>query len=127
MAVVKTMYYGQTTVANEIKDGALIPVDATKICMYDKDSESFFIHSEFPLLVFVKKRFHLKPFFADYPYKYSEIVLPKAYAGFTENGWLSRPNGIVLKDYWGYEGFANLLPDDYNVDGLVKETSEATA
>lgn len=126
MTVVKNMYYGQTTVANEIKDGVLIPVDATKICTYDKDTESFFIHSEYPLLVFLKKRFHLKPFFADYPFKYSEIVLPKSYAGFTDNGWLSRPNGIVLKDYWGYEGFANLLPDDYNVEGLVKETSEAT-
>lgn len=126
MTGIKTMNSRKTTIANEIKDGVLIPVRANEICNYDKDAENFLLQSEYPLLVFIKKNAHIKPTFADYPYKYSEIVLPKGYAGFTENGWLRRPNDVVLKDYWGNKGFVNQLPDDYNVEDSVKQSNEAT-
>ncbi len=111
----KTMYSGQTSVANELKDGVLIATDASTICTYDKETERFLIRSEYPLIVFLKSRMIKKPFFVDYPYRYSEIVLPKGYAEFTENGWLVRPDSIVMKNYWALEGFSNVLPDDYNL------------
>lgn len=113
---------GQAKLADEIKKGILLPVDATQICTYDKDSESYIIESEYPLLIFTKKRLAAKPYFADYPYTYTEIMLPKGYAVFTYDGLLSRPNEIVLKGYWGTQGLANKLPDDYEPESPPNET-----
>lgn len=123
---VQTVHDGQTSIAKALKEGTLIRVDATEISTYDKDAESFLLQAEYPLIVFIKKRTQLTPVFTDYPYQYSEIVLPKAYAAFNENGWLRRPNDVVLKDYWSDKGLANQLPDDYNLDGIIKEPNEAT-
>ncbi|RYU97237.1 carboxypeptidase-like regulatory domain-containing protein [Emticicia agri] len=117
----------QTTVAKELKDGTLVSVNDSEIYSFDKDSESFFLHSELPLLVFVKKRFQGKPQYTDYPFQYSEILLPKGNAGFNENGLLNKPKDIILKGYWGSNGFSNLLPEDYNTEGLIKEKNEETA
>lgn len=115
IALDNTTLSGQRSIANDLKDGALIATEATRICTYDKETENFFIRSEYPLIIFLKKRQTKKPYFLDYPYKYSEIVLPRGYAEFTENGWPIRPNSIVMKYYWGIEGISNILPDDYDV------------
>ena len=117
---------GQTSVAKELKEGTLVKVEAAQILSYDKDAESYILQSEYPLLVFIKKSAEFKPIFTDYPYKYSEIVLPKGYAGFNENGWVRKASDIILKDYWEGKGLANQLPDDYNSEGLIKESNDAT-
>lgn len=115
----------QTSIANEVKAGKLIAIDTTKLCVYDKDAESFVLQSEYPLLVFMKKRYEDKSYFTDYPYKYARIVLPKGYATFSENGLLNRSNAILLKDNWSFLGVSNMLPDDFNIEGLIKETIDA--
>ena len=71
-------------------------------------------------MVFSTNRYVPIRIFADYPNPYSIIDLVRNYSVFTENGWLSKPNGILIKGYWGAEGMANLLPDDY-----VPQTFEA--
>lgn len=49
----------------------------------------------------------------DRPSKYSRLVLPNQYLLFNENGWITAPNGMIIYDFWGQEGFSNLLPNDY--------------
>lgn len=115
----------QTSVASEVKAGTLIPMDTTKLCAFDKDAESFVLQSEYPLLVFMKKRYQDKPFFTDYPYKFAQIVLPKGYVAFSEIGLLNRSSNVVLKDHWSFRGVANMLPEDFDIVGLIKETSDA--
>ncbi|MFN8354303.1 MAG: carboxypeptidase-like regulatory domain-containing protein [Spirosomataceae bacterium] len=113
MKVVKDMYYGKSSVAKELSDGALETCNIEEVCMYDADNDQFVLHSELPLLVFIKSKFNYTPIFSDYPYKYSQIVLPRLYVVFTKSGWVTSSNGMIIRDYWGQEGFANYLPDDY--------------
>ncbi|RFS14575.1 carboxypeptidase-like regulatory domain-containing protein [Emticicia sp. C21] len=123
---VQTAKNDPTTVEKELNEGTLTRAKANEIYIYNKDAESFLLQSDSPLLVFFKKSPELKPAFSDYPFKSSEIVLLKSYARFNENGWLRRPNDIVLKGFWGDKGLANQLPDDYNLDGLIKEPNDAS-
>lgn len=116
----KTMYYGRTSVAGEIANGALAECTPEKICKYDADNGQYILQSDFPIMVFSTNRYVPIRIFADYPNPYSIIDLVRNYSVFTENGWLSKPNGILIKGYWGAEGMANLLPDDY-----VPQTFEA--
>ena len=116
----KTMYYGRTSVAGEISNGALAECTPEEICKYDADNGQYILQSDFPIMVFSTNRYVPIRIFADYPNPYSIIDLVRNYSVFTENGWLSKPNGILIKGYWGAEGMANLLPDDY-----VPQTFEA--
>ncbi|CAH0996111.1 hypothetical protein EMA8858_02241 [Emticicia aquatica] len=128
----KQMYFGRTTVEQEIKDGTLKPCEAKEICMFDRETEEFIFYSEYPLMVFVTNRFNPIKIFYDYPYYYSVVNLVNFHASFGENGWLSKPNGILINGYWGREGFANMLPDDYfpedfhQLDSTLAETNIRT-
>lgn len=120
---VKEMYYGRTTVASEIENGSLAECTVEEIVGYDAESDQFFIHSEVPLMVFTTKNYLPLRVFNDYPHPYSIINLVRSYAGFTKNGWLSKPNGILIKGYWGREGFSNMLPEDYLPANFQQEDS----
>lgn len=120
---VKEMYYGRTTVASEIANGALEDCTVDEICTYDADTDQYFIHSEVPLMVFTTKNYIPLRIFNDYPHPYSIINLVHSYAGFTKNGWLSKPNGILIQGYWGREGFSNMLPEDYFLDNIQRQDS----
>jgi len=109
----KTMYFGRTSVASEISYGALAECMPEEICRYDTETSQYILQSDFPIMVFSTNRYVPIRIFADYPNPYSIIDLVRNYAVFTENGWLSKPNGILIRGYWGVEGMANLLPDDY--------------
>lgn len=119
----KEMYFGKTTVEQEIKDGTLKPCEAKEICMFDRETEEFVFYSEYPLMIFVTNRFNPIKLFTDYPYYYSIVNLVNFHATFGENGWLIKPNGILIQGYWGHEGFANMLPDDYFPDDFQKSDS----
>jgi hypothetical protein len=113
---VKERYLGRTTVTKEISDGLLFNCPDSSICRYDSISKRFTLHSDKPIMVFLKNHFNPSPIYADYPYKFSQIILPNGEAEFTKNGWVSKPNKMIIRDYWGSEGFSNLLPDDYEDD-----------
>ena len=49
----KEMYYGRTTVANEIANGSLADCTAEEIVSYDAETDQFLIHSDIPLMVFL--------------------------------------------------------------------------
>lgn len=119
----KEMYYGRTTVANEIANGALAECTIEEIIGYDAESDQFYIHSQVPLMVFINNSYTALRVYIDYPNPYSIINLVHSYASFTKNGWLSRPNGILIQGYWGREGFSNMLPEDYFPDNLPQEDS----
>lgn len=119
----KTMYFGKTTVEQEVRDGTLLPCEAKDICMFDRETEEFVLYSDYPLMVFVTNRFNPIKLFTDYPYYYSIVNLINFHATFGENGWLSKPNGILIQGYWGHEGFANMLPDDYFPEDFQKRDS----
>jgi hypothetical protein len=117
---------GQSKLADEIKKGHVLPVNANQICTYDKDSERFIIESERPLLIFTKKRLSRKTYFADYPFRFSQITLPKGYAAFTDNGSISRSEGIIITGYWNDAGLANTLPEDYEPENSSNESINVT-
>lgn len=119
----KEMYFGKTTVNQEVKDGTLKPCEAEEICMFDRETEEFVFYSEYPLMIFVTNRFNPIKLFTDYPYYYSIVNLVNFHATFGENGWLTKPNGILIQGYWGHEGFANMLPDDYLPEDFIKRDS----
>ena len=73
------------------------------------------LHSKYPLLVFQRRQYNSASVFSDYPFKYSQIVLPNLYCSFTENGGLLTPNGITIHDAWAREGFAEMLPIDFSI------------
>lgn len=109
----KEMYYGRTSVANEISNGALAECTEEEICTYDSDNDQYYLYSDTPLMIFITNSYTPIRVYADYPNPYSLISLVNKFAGFTANGWLSRPNGILIQGYWGHEGFSNMLPEDY--------------
>jgi len=118
----KTMYYGRTSVASEISYGALAECTPEEICKYDSENGQYILQSDFPIMVFSTNRYVPIRIFADYPNPYSIIDLVRNYSAFTETGWLSKPNGILIRGYWGAEGMANLLPDDYAPQTQIFET-----
>ncbi|WP_259016953.1 carboxypeptidase-like regulatory domain-containing protein [Emticicia fluvialis] len=113
--------YSRTSVANELKEGNLYKTTADSLCSYDSLSRRYILHSKKPLLVFLLDNFNTVPVFRDYPYKYSQISLPLDSIEFTANGWITKPNSMVVTDHWGNEGFSNLLPDDYEDEVVVPQ------
>ena len=63
--------------------------------------------------MFQRRLYNSASVFSDYPFKYSQIVLPNLYCSFTDSGWLITPNGITIHDAWAREGFAEMLPIDH--------------
>ncbi len=109
----KRMYFGRTTIANEIEKGALKPCRAEEICYFDKKTAEFVLISEYPLMVFVTNKYNPMKLFFDYPYYFSVVNVVNLKTYFSENGWLTRPNGLLIQEFWGREGFSNLLPENY--------------
>ncbi|MCF0042132.1 TonB-dependent receptor [Dyadobacter fanqingshengii] len=113
MKMTREFYLTKIPLEREVASGNFVPVSADSICVFDKDKGHFILHSKYPLIVFQRKHYSSTSVFSDYPFKYSQIVLPNQYCTFTENGWLIAPNGITIHDAWASEGFAELLPIDY--------------
>ncbi|WP_158561352.1 carboxypeptidase-like regulatory domain-containing protein [Emticicia sp. C21] len=120
---IKDTYLGRTTVARELKDSLLFKCPAKSICSYDSLTKRFTLHSDKALMIFLTNHFNPRPIFGDYPYKFSQIVLTNGAVEFTHNGWVTMPNGMILRDYWGSEGFSSLLPDDYEDEILINDGS----
>lgn len=114
--VPKTMYFGKTSVTEEILNKSILPCKAEDIFFYDYNTEQFTVYSDKPLMIFTMNKNATVRVFSDFPYMYSIINLPNSYFNFTANGWLSKPNGITIRGFWGDEGFANMLPEDYFID-----------
>lgn len=87
----------------------------------------FVLHSKYPLLVFQRRLYNSASVFSDYPFKYSQIVLPNLFCSFTPNGWLVTPNGITIHDAWAREGFAEMLPIDHPLPEEDKTPQTAIA
>lgn len=116
---IKEGLYGRISVANELREQSLFKGIADSLCSYDSLSRRYVLHSKKPLLVFLLDQFNTMPVFKDYPYKYSQVALPLDSIEFTANGWITKPNGMILRDHWGNEGFSSLLPDDYEDEIVV--------
>lgn len=97
----------------------------------DTINGSFTLKSPKSLLVVITSVPSIRSPHADYPYAYSQIELPAGSFSFDRNGWLINQNGLILYNYWGKEGLANLLPDDYDThnkkDFLLKMDIETMA
>lgn len=113
MKTTREFYLTKIPLEREVTGGNFTPVVADSICYFDQTKGYFVLHSRYPLLVFQRRLYNSASVFSDYPFKYSQIVLPNRYCSFTENGWLLTPNGITIHDNWAREGFAEMLPIDY--------------
>ncbi|MES2520800.1 MAG: TonB-dependent receptor [Bacteroidota bacterium] len=119
----QSFYLGKTTILNEISRKNIAECTAEEICYYDEETDQYILKSDYTLMVFTTKQYYYSGVFKDYPFPSSLIFLPNHLALFTQNGWLHRPNGILLKDYWGNEGFSNMLPDDFFPEGLPEDST----
>lgn len=124
MKTIREFYLTKIPLEKEVTGGNFTPVAADSVCVFDKTKGYFILHSRYPLLVFQRKLYNSASVFSDYPFKYSQIVLPNLYCTFTDNGWLMAPNGITIHDAWAREGFAEMLPIDYP---LPDDTTPITA
>lgn len=117
MKIRREFYLTKIPLEREVTSGNFVPVTADSICVYDQDKGHFILHTPYPLLIFQTRQHSSTSVFTDYPFKYSQIVLPNRYCTFNENGWLLAPNGITIHDAWASEGFADMLPIDYVLPG----------
>jgi len=115
MKTKREFYLTKIPLEREVISGNFARVTADSICIFDKTKGYFVLHSKYPLLVFQRRHYNSASVFSDYPFKYSQIVLPNLYCSFTENGWLIAPNGITIHDTWAREGFAEMLPVDHSL------------
>ncbi len=113
MKTTREFYLTKIPLEKEVTSGNFNPVTADSVCMFDKTKGYYVLHSRYPLLVFQRRLYNSASAFSDYPFKYSQIVLPNLYCTFTDNGWLIAPNGITIHDAWAREGFAEMLPIDH--------------
>jgi hypothetical protein len=113
MKTTREFYLTKTPLEREVTSGNFAPVTAGSVCMFDTARGCFILHSKYPLLVFQRRLYNSASVFSDYPFKYSQIVLPNLYCSFTDSGWLITPNGITIHDAWAREGFAEMLPIDH--------------
>lgn len=134
MKTTREFYLTKIPLEREVINGNFVPVTADSVCVFDKTKGYFILHSRYPLLVFQRRLYNSASVFSDYPFKYSQIVLPNLYCSFTENGWLIAPNGITIHDAWAREGFAEMLPIDHPLPGdtaphtpvaLIQNTNQA--
>lgn len=117
MKTMREFYLTKVPLEKEVAAGNFTPVTADSVCAYDKDKGHFILYSNYPIIVFQRRLFNSASVFSDYPFKYSQIILPNRYCSFSENGWLITPNGITIHDTWAREGFAEMLPTDYSFPG----------
>lgn len=113
MKTTREFYLTKIPLEREVTSGNFTPLTADSICFFDQNKGYYMLHSRYPVLVFQRRLYHSGSAFSDYPFKYSQIVLPNFSCTFTENGWLVTPNGITIHDAWAREGFADMLPIDY--------------
>lgn len=110
-----------------LSKGDIQKMQADSICKYDVQTKQNILISDAPLIIFNKNKRVYPPIFSNYPYLFSQIILPRGFCTFSENGWLINPNGILLKDFWGREGIANLLPENFNVESVQRDTININA
>lgn len=113
MKTTREFYLTKIPLEREVTSGNFTPATADSICFFDQNKGYYVLHSRYPVLVFQRRLYNSGSAFSDYPFKYSQIVLPNFSCTFTENGWLVAPNGITIHDAWAREGFADMLPIDY--------------
>lgn len=124
MKALKEIYLGRTTLREEIEKGALIHVSVADICSFDRETQNYFLYSEYPLLIFVKNRLSPTKLFIDAPFQFSQLFFLNDLVEFTKTGWLLKPNGILINGYWGNEGFSTMLPTNFLPKNLISSTEE---
>lgn len=127
MKLTREFYLTKIPLEREVTSGNFTPVTADSICLFDQAQGHFVLHSRYPLLVFQRRLYNSASVFSDYPFKYSQIVLPNLFCSFTANGWLVAPNGITIHDAWAREGFAEMLPIDHPLPEEDKTSQTAIA
>ncbi len=122
------VFLGRTSLLKETSEGRLIPAKEEEIYAYDSTKNVHYLHADKSLLVFNKNfaSYQGNPF-SDYYYEFSKIDLPNFILQFNENGYILRPNGLLLSYHWGKEGLGSQLPENYTPDGIEdKERNNPT-
>lgn len=106
-------YTINTSVYEEIVKKNIIPCKLSDIYFYDKIKDEHNLFTNKQLLVFLMDREEEVPIFSDYPYKNAMVILPQSTLTFSKEGWLIKPNGMILTGYWAKEGLSVSLPADF--------------
>ena len=124
---VPNIIYDKIDLEEGLSKGNIQKMRADSICKYDVQTKQNILISDAPLIVFNKSERIYPPVFVNHPYLYSQIILPRGLCTFSDNGWLLNPNGIILKDFWGKEGVANLLPENFIIEPSERKTVNINA
>lgn len=121
------VFLGRTTLLEEVNEGRLVPVKGSEIYAYDADKNIHFLHSDLSLLIFNKNFASLQgnPF-SDYFYEFSRVDLPNFIIEFNENGYITKPNGLMLAYRWSKEGLGVQLPENYTPPGYRVDEIQTT-
>lgn len=119
------VFLGRTTLMEEINSGRLVPVNSSDIYAYDEGKNAHFLHSDQSLLIFNKNfaSYQGNPF-SDYYYEFSRIDLPNFLLQFNPNGYILKPNGLMLSYHWSKEGLGLQLPENYIPNGYDDEVQQ---
>lgn len=107
------VYRTKVPFSGELASHNFKELSAADVCYRDEKTGQYVLHAETLLFIFALNSYNTHSIFSDRPQKYSRLFLPRYYLTFNENGWITAPNGMIMYDFWGQEGLANLLPSDY--------------
>ncbi len=100
----------------------LVKADPFAFVKPSHDSTEFYFGSRLPLLIFLKGVYLRNAVFVDFPYEFSQMIIPRRFMSFNRYGWINKPNGLFLHNYWGKEGVADLLPYNYHPENKTGES-----
>ncbi len=114
MPEVRTHFLGKISLGDTLQNRFFKQINPYSLVKTTEDSSIFSLQSINPILVLVKNTRNTNSPFIDFPHQFSQIELPAGSFSFNKNGWIVQPNRMLIHNFWGADGFANLLPDDFS-------------
>jgi hypothetical protein len=115
MNEIRDIYLGRVSLDDGSSNGFFHKVILRDLIQKDSLTDEYTLSTDLPLLIINKNIANRNSPFSDYPYAFSQVEVPNDYFTFNKNGWLLKPNSMLLRNYWAQEGLSNLLPDDFEI------------
>jgi hypothetical protein len=115
MNEIRDVYLGKVRLDDGSPNGFFHKAILRDLIQKDSLINEYQLVTDLPLLIFNKKITNRNSPFSDYPYAFSQVEVPNHYFTFNKNGWILKPNSMLLRNYWAQEGLSNLLPDDFEI------------
>jgi hypothetical protein len=115
MKEIRDVYLGKVRLDDGSVNGFFRRAIVRDLVQKDSLTDEYKLVTDLPLLIINKNVSNRNSPFIDYPYAFSQLEVPNQYFTFNKNGWLLKPNNMLLRNNWAQEGISNLLPDDFDI------------